>query len=224
LNAEELTGRSQSHVVALDEPSCTLHRHAIASLLAMRRAASQEGIDLSPESSFRNFERQLAIWNAKFTGGRTLLDARGVPIDALSLSPAERVDAILLWSALPGASRHHWGTDVDLIDRAAVPPGYRVQLVGEEFAAGGPFAALNHWLEQHAMRFGFFRPFRGLRSGVQPEPWHYSFAPVAETARRVLTVEVLAAALGSAPLEGKSLVLERIDELHERFVARIDLS
>ena len=36
---------------------------------------------------------------------------------------AARIDAILCWSALPGGSRHHWGTDCDVIDAAALPAG-----------------------------------------------------------------------------------------------------
>ena len=219
----ELTGRAQSHLTVLDLPKCTMHRDALPALLAMRRAAAKAGLDLQPESSFRDFERQLLLWNDKYRGTRALYDARGEPIDGQTLAPRERVDAILLWSALPGASRHHWGTDVDLVDRAAVPAEYRIELVGAEFASGGPFAPLHAWLEEHASRFGFFRPFRGVRSGVQPEPWHYSFAPVAENARRALTVQILREALDAAPLEGKACVLERIDELHDRFVARIDL-
>jgi LAS superfamily LD-carboxypeptidase LdcB len=149
-------------------------------------------------------------------------DADGVPVTAASLTPDERVDAILLWSALPGASRHHWGTDVDLIDRNAVSNGYQAQLVAAEFAGGGPFAALAEWLEAHAAHFGFFRPFKGRRSGVQPEPWHYSFAPIAEPARKRLSIDVLRTALAAAPLAGKDRVLARIEELHHRYVARID--
>jgi LAS superfamily LD-carboxypeptidase LdcB len=129
--------------------------------------------------------------------------------------------AILTWSALPGASRHHWGTDLDLID-AATPPGRQAALTATEFAPGGPFAALSTWLEGHAARFGFFRPFRGKRSGVQPEPWHYSFAPVAELARRQLTCQTLAAALAEAPLAGKSVILPRLEEIHARYVVAID--
>ena len=136
---------------------------------------------------------------------------------------AERVDAILLWSALPGASRHHWGTDVDLIDARAIEPGYRVRLTRDEFAAGGPFARLAAWLDQHAPRFGFFRPYRGVRSGVQPEPWHFSFAPTAEKARRQLTAGVLREAIASAPLLGKELILPRIEELHARYVASVEI-
>ena len=113
----------------------------------------------------------------------------------------------LLWSALPGASRHHWGTDVDVIDARATAPGYRVQLTPEEYAPGGPFAPLGEWLEANAARFGFFRPFRGVLSGVQPEPWHFSFAPVAENARRALSPAVLQQGYrgGAALREGRSV-------------------
>ncbi len=66
-------------------------------------------------------------------------------------------------------------------------------------------------------------PFSGVRSGVQPEPWHFSFAPVAEEARRRLTPQVLRTALADAPLLGKQAVLESLEELHARYVAAIDL-
>jgi LAS superfamily LD-carboxypeptidase LdcB len=138
------------------------------------------------------------------------------------LSPAQRVEAILLWSALPGGSRHHWGTDLDVFDAAAVGPAYQVQLSVGEFSPGGAFAPLAGWLEVHAARFGFFRPFRGVLSGVQPEPWHFSFAPVAEAARRAFTPDVWREALVGSALEGKDEVLPRLEELHARYVVAID--
>ena len=54
--------------------------------------------------------------------------------------------AILHWSALPGASRHHWGTEIDVIDRAALLHGQLAQLVPDEYAADGVFAKLGLWL------------------------------------------------------------------------------
>jgi hypothetical protein len=111
---------------------------------------------------------------------------------------------------------------VDVIDAGAIAPGYQVQLNTEEFAPGGPFAPLAEWLGAHAARFGFFRPFRGLLSGVQPEPWHFSFAPTAEAARRALTVGIWREALAGSALEGKAEVLPRLEELHARYVAAID--
>jgi LAS superfamily LD-carboxypeptidase LdcB len=222
VNDGELTGQVRTHIADVSEPECALHAHVVAPLLNLRRAALADGFDPVPHSSFRDFSRQLAIWNGKFSGERPMVDASGLPLDATALTPFERIEAILLWSALPGASRHHWGTDVDLIDRHATQPGYRVQLTPEEFAPGGPYAALAEWLEANAARFGFFRPFRGELSGVQPEPWHFSFAPVAENARRSLSPAVLREAISTAPLLGKEQVLERLDALHARYVAAID--
>ena len=80
------------------------------------------------------------LWNRKWRGERPLLDAAGRPLDPATLDDAERMDAILCWSAIPGGSRHHWGTDVDVIDAAAMPDGYQVQLVAAEYAADGVFA------------------------------------------------------------------------------------
>jgi len=57
---------------------------------------------------------------------------------------------------------------------------------------------------------------------VEPEPWHFSFAPIAENARRALTPAVLREAIVAAPLLGKEEVLARLDELHTRYVASID--
>ncbi len=222
MNALELTGRADSHVALCVELDAVMHVGATAALLGMRRQARADGIELRACSAYRSFERQLTIWNAKYRGERPLLDRSGRVLDALALGPERRIAAILEWSALPGASRHHWGTDVDLIDLGAIPPGYRVELTPAEFSGPGPFAKLAEWLEGHAARWGFFRPFRGLESGVQAEPWHYSFAPIAESARRRLTLSVLHDALESAPLLGKDLVLRELDRLHARFVAQID--
>jgi LAS superfamily LD-carboxypeptidase LdcB len=223
VNDGELTGQARTHIAAVADPECLLHAQAVAPFLNLRRAARADGIDLQPLSSFRDFARQLAIWNGKFSGERPMYDASGVKIDAEALRPRERIEAILLWSALPGASRHHWGTDIDLVDRKATEAGYRIKLTREEFAPGGPFAPLDRWLTIHAARFGFFRPFQGVRSGVQPEPWHFSFAPVAEQARRALSADVLRAAIAAAPLLGKEVVLQHLDDLHARYVATIDL-
>jgi LAS superfamily LD-carboxypeptidase LdcB len=218
----ELTGQARTHIVDVPEPPCALHGHAVAAFLQMRRAAADAGYDLVALSSFRDFARQLSIWNRKWSGAMPLNDPAGRVLDPARLSAAERVDVILHWSALPGASRHHWGTDLDLIDRRALPPGYRVQLIPAEYQPPGPFAPLAGWLEANASRFGFFRPFRGILSGVQSEPWHFSFAPLAEPARRRLTAGVLREALEGSELAGKETVLPRIEELHARYVAGID--
>ena len=223
MNDGELTGRVRTHIADVAQPNCLLHAQAVRPFLNLRRAALADGIDLTPMSSFRDFGRQLGIWNGKWSGTKPMYDAAGAKLDAAALSPKERVEAILLWSALPGASRHHWGTDVDLVDGNANAQGYPDKLTREAFAPGAPFARLDQWLEINAPRFGFFRPYLGVRSGVQAEPWHLSFAPIAEKARQALSAGILQAAITAAPLEGKEVVLARLEELHARYVAAIDL-
>jgi LAS superfamily LD-carboxypeptidase LdcB len=222
LNPLELTGRAATHVVEVPELAARLHRDAVAPARALAAAAAAAGIDLALVSSFRDFERQAAIWNAKFRGERVLLDRRGAPLEALKLSEPERVAAILVWSALPGASRHHWGTDFDVIDRAAVPPDYRPELTVEEYTGAGPFARLNDWLGANLGDQGFFRPYLTDRGGVHPEPWHVSYAPVAGVALPSLSVEVLREALERSNLDGREYVLEQLPALHSKYVMAVD--
>jgi LAS superfamily LD-carboxypeptidase LdcB len=217
-----LTGRARTHVVELDEPRCTLHRAVVRPFLAMRAAAARDGIDLAPASSFRDFERQVGIWNGKWRGERPMRDRDGRPLDAATLSPARRVEAILTWSAAPGTSRHHWGTDLDVYDRAAVPADYRVQLEPWEYAPDGPFARLTAWLDARMRRYGFYRPYATYRGGVQPEPWHLSHAPTAREAMRRIRASTLARAIASGEVAGGDALLRKLPTVYARYVRAVD--
>ena len=219
---EQLTGRARDHLADLSDSRCSLHREVVPPFLAMRAAAAADGIELAAFSGFRDFERQLAIWNGKFRGERPMQDQAGRPLDALSLPPAERVTAILWWSALPGASRHHWGTDLDVMDPHMLPPGYRLQVVPSEYLPGGPFERLTAWLDEHMHAYGFFRPYDTDRGGVRPEPWHLSHAPVASRAQQTFTVEGLREVLEAADIEGKPQVLESLAENYANYVVNVD--
>ena len=122
INAEMLTGRSTEHLAPLSG-NHRLQPQAVNAFLAMQQAAREAGFDLQPASTFRDFDRQLAIWNGKFCGQRPVLDKDSRPIDVAPLSAAERCEAILRWSALPGASRHHWGSDPTCMTRRCCRKG-----------------------------------------------------------------------------------------------------
>jgi LAS superfamily LD-carboxypeptidase LdcB len=222
LDALQLTGRDRGHIVNLASPRCMLHAAVVDAFLAMREGAAGAGIDLLPVSSFRDFERQRRIWNAKYRGGRPALDRRGRPVDMSRLDPGRRVETILLWSALPGASRHHWGSDIDVVDGQVVAGGYEAKLERPEFMRGGPFATLSRWLSRNMRRYGFYRPYTRAGSGVQPEPWHLSFAPVARRALPSLTVTLLAAAIEGTGVDGEAAILSRLPSIHERYVLGVD--
>lgn len=218
----ELTGRTRGHIVDLEDPPCALHHEVVEPFLAMRSAAAGAGIDLVPFSSFRDFDRQLAIWNGKASGERELRDADGTLLDARGLDEDACVAAILHWSALPGASRHHWGTDFDVMDAAAVPPGYRMQVIPEEYTPTGVFGKLSAWLDINAAGFGFYRPYTSWRGGVQPEPWHLSHAAVAQAALEQFTEAGLRAALDAAPLAARGAVERRLPDILARYVRNVD--
>ena len=223
MNELELTGRAQTHVVALENPRCVVHYAAATSVLAMCDAAARVGIQLAIRSGFRDFETQLSIWNAKWRGERTLLSRVGTVLDHSSLAPDDLLDAILSWSAIPGGSRHHWGSDIDVLDAATVPADYKVQLIPAEYAADGIFSKLNQWLDDHAGEFGFFRPYQVDRGGVMPEPWHLSYAPVSLPAMESLSLASLRKVLESSAIEGKPQILARLPEIYTRFMLAIDM-
>ena len=222
MNELELTGRARTHVVELDHPRCVLHVEAVTSFLAMRDAAAAAGIDLVAVSSFRDFDRQVLLWNRKWRGERPLADRSGQPIDPATLDDGEKLNAILCWSAIPGGSRHHWGTDVDVIDAASMPPGYQVQLVPAEYAADGVFGRLSGWLDANMARFGFHRPYASSACGAGVEPWHLSYWPVSSAALEALTLPVLRGAVAASDMLGKAQVLERLPEIYTRFVLAVD--
>ena len=222
LNELELTGRARTHVVQRDDLRAALHAEALGAFLDMKADAAREGLDITVTSAFRDFAAQQRIWDLKFRGERSLFDAGGLPIEHASLTQDELVDAILCWSALPGASRHHWGSEIDVVDAAAMPGGYRVQLVPAETEPGGVFHALHRWLDRNIARYGFFRPYRTARGGVSPEPWHLSYGSVSEPALDALTPELVARAIAGSDMLGKEEVLERLGVLYPRFVANVD--
>jgi len=219
---DQLTGRARDHLSEVADPPCTLHNEVVAPFLAMRAAAAVDGVDITAFSSFRDFDRQLAIWNGKFRGERPMQDREGRPLDPLALAPADRISAILWWSALPGASRHHWGTDFDVVDTRAKPAGYKLQVVPAEYQAGGPFHRLTTWLDAHMHAFGFFRPYTTDRGGVSPEPWHLSYAPVAKRAHAEFSAAKLRTVLEGSAIDGKEEVLAALDRNFATYVVNVD--
>jgi LAS superfamily LD-carboxypeptidase LdcB len=222
LNELEVTGRARTHIVDLEQPPCALHYEAAASFLAMRDDAASANIDLVPVSSYRDFARQMTLWNRKWRGERPLYDRAGRPLEHASLTESALVDAILCWSAIPGGSRHHWGSDLDVVDAAAMPPGYQVQLLSGEYARDGVFARLTGWLDAHMHHYGYFRPFGSDRGGSAVEPWHLSYAPVAALALEELSLPVLRRAIAESDVLGKAQVLERLPEIYTRFILAVD--
>ncbi|OVZ91548.1 peptidase M15 [Yersinia frederiksenii] len=217
ITPQMLTGRSTEHLVVLTG-NHRMQPQAVDAFMAMQQAAKVAGFDLQPASTFRDFDRQLAIWNGKFRGERPVLDKDSQPIDVSQLDDAARCEAILRWSALPGASRHHWGSDLDIYDPSLLPAQAKLQLEPWEYLAGGYFYPLTQWLDTHMAEFGFYRPFSEDTSGVAAEPWHLSYRPLAQAAEHLLTPAILLEAWQSQDVAGSEWLIRHLPMIFSRFI------
>lgn len=161
----ELMGKAD---IDLYGEGINLRKEAYDAFLEMKRAAYQDGIDIEIVSSYRSFDRQLAIFERKYL---QYTEDEG-------MAPLEAIDKIIEYSTIPGTSRHHWGTDIDIIDASKKTEGD--VLVTSKFEEGGPFADLRVWMEEHAREYGFYLVYtnESKRRGFKYEPWHYSYAPL----------------------------------------------
>lgn len=219
-----VVGQSESHLCGPSDAawlSVPVHRDVVEPFRALKELAASSGFDVAALSGFRSFDRQLSIWNRKAQGMLPVLDSSARPLDITTLSERQLAFAILRWSALPGASRHHWGTDIDVYDAAARPEGYEVELVPSEYEGEGMFAPFGRWMDvQIADRssFGFFRPYDRDRDGIAPERWHLSHGPLATAFASALTIEVLRDTVLAADMLLKDAVLSNLEEIMDRFV------
>ncbi len=187
--------------------------------LRLSEAATAAGFKMRVESAFRPFDRQLSIWNGKAIGRLKLLDSDGLPFREIPKRPSDRMRAILLWSALPGASRHHFGTELDVVDGNSVPEGYEVELTEAE--CDGMFAPFHRWLSERIQlekAFGFERVFVPGRGKIRPERWHISHRESAFEQEALFDPEILRGIYERSEMELKEAVLENFDELMRDYV------
>ncbi len=135
----------------------------------MHQAAAKDGIRLTIVSATRNFDAQKRIWEGKWRGERL---SDGINASTIA-DPVERAREILKFSSMPGTSRHHWGTDIDI---NSVSPAYFNRPEGR---------GVYQWLNEHASTFGFCQTYTvkdSLRpTGYEEEPWHWTYTPVSSS-------------------------------------------
>lgn len=225
MNLDVLLGKTTEHLVPLEGTKFLIHKLMLTDFLRLQKEAAAEGFDLQIASAFRDYDRQLRIWNLKASGERQLFDDQEKPLDFNSLSPFEIVMAILRWSALPGGSRHHWGTDIDVFD-AKTQRSEDVQLTPSEVTGSGPAAPMHDWLDERIKTdssFGFYRPYQNDRGGVSPERWHLSYHTLARRFLEAYTFSIFKKNILESEMLLKDVVLENADEIYRRFFLNIDI-
>jgi LAS superfamily LD-carboxypeptidase LdcB len=132
-----------------------LRKETLNAFLQMEEAAEKDGVDLKIASATRNFDYQEDLWNNKW-------DAFASSVDGLV-----RFQNIIKYSAVPGTSRHHWGTDIDINN---ANPQYFNTKEGE---------AVYDWMAKNAASYGFCQPYTPNRpTGYNEEKWHWSYVPL----------------------------------------------
>jgi len=134
-----------------------LRKETYEAFIRMANAAKEDGVQLTIISATRNYFQQKAIWERKWTA------------EAAIKNEAERAKKILLFSSMPGSSRHHWGTDMDLNN------------LNNEYFDSGEGLKIYEWLQAHAQEYGFCQPYTSKengRTGYEEEKWHWSYTPL----------------------------------------------
>ncbi len=146
-----------------------LRNETLDAFLMMREAALRDKIDLKIASATRNFDYQKMLWNNKWTGAKIV---EGQNLSKSMPDELERFAKILEYSAVPGTSRHHWGTEVDI--NGADPAYFNTQKGIKEY----------DWLAQNAYLFGFCQTYNlkgeDRQNGYNEEKWHWSYLPIAK--------------------------------------------
>ena len=200
-----------------------IHHKMLTDYQALVSGAAEANIEISIASGFRSFERQLLIWNNKFSGARAIKNAEGEQVNINGLNPLDIVEAILLFSALPGASRHHWGCDIDIY-AANLLEGQALQLEPWEYDSSGPMAKLSSWLADNANKYGFYFPYDSFRGGVAAEPWHLSYAPLAKQYQSAFKLDSFKELLLQTDIAGKAVIIENLSMIFKRYINNVNTS
>ena len=216
IKPEHLLGKSQSLLF----PKSTnhfLHKDVVKDFSNLEQAAIKSGFTLSIASSFRSYDRQLTIWNEKAEGKRDLLDSHGEKLDVEKLSSLETLSAILRWSAIPGFSRHHWGTDIDIYDASALPhEDYKIQLT--PFECEEHFSSMHKWLDRNLKRFNFYRPYETDLGFVSPEKWHISHRSISKQFIKKLNLDFFINEVRNSEVLLKKLILKQSEQIYTHYV------
>ena len=146
-----------------------LRKEVLEHFIRMANDAKKDSVNLYVLSATRSFDEQRMIWNDKWTG-RTLVNNKNLTAIKDSVLRAKE---ILKYSSMPSASRHHWGTDMDL------------NSFNNTYFSHGEGLKIYNWLLKNAHKYGFCNPYNekgaNRTSGYEEERWHWSYFPIANS-------------------------------------------
>ncbi|MBT8272213.1 MAG: M15 family metallopeptidase, partial [Bacteroidia bacterium] len=164
LTYEELIGKGDP---TLYGDGYLIRKEVYEAFQSMQADAKKSGIDIRVVSSYRNYDHQKRIWERKYKQNISN-----------GLAPEQSIKKIIEYSTIPGTSRHHWGTDIDIVDGNFMDTPNL--LSATNFEKGQPFYDLGVWLTEHSKKFDFYIVYTNeeSRKGFKYEPWHFSYRPL----------------------------------------------
>lgn len=128
-------------------------------LKLMIESAKEDGIKLKVISGMRTFNYQKSIWERKWKNYK----------EKNGFSDEECAREILKYSAMPGSSRHHWGTDFDF------------NSLENSYFDSGEGKKIYSWLLENGHKYGFYQVYkRENLKGYSEEKWHWSYLEIAD--------------------------------------------
>ena len=142
-----------------------LQKKAYQAFLEMNYEARKHGMNIRVVSSYRSFNHQNLIWTRKYKRYR-----------AQKFSSQGAVQRNIRYTAIPGSSRHHWGTEIDVVNGSIKTSRY--PLSTKNFHGYGIYKSFREWMDSNAHKYGYYQVYTNdyTRRGFKYEPWHYSFA------------------------------------------------
>jgi len=136
----------------------------------MQNDAKKDGVEIEIVSGYRSYQKQKNIWNYKYN--------KNFKKEIFGI---KNINRIIQYSTLPGTSRHHWGTDIDVIDKRFTPKGDL--LIEKNYSENGIYSQLYRWMKKNSKNYGFYLVYDDSpkRKGFKFEPWHYSYKPLSVT-------------------------------------------
>ena len=183
-----------------------LQKEASKSFEAMKKEAAKAKVKLHVTSGYRSYNKQIEIWNGKFDR----YAAKG--FKGLSL-----INKITEFSAMPGTSRHHWGTDADILDISVLQPKNPLEPL-HYVSTKGVYNRLHEWMLHNADRFDFYEAYTDdpTRTGYEFEPWHFSYKPIAVKYLKSYNSNIKLSYIKLPQLKGKDLITEAFFNEYKR--------
>ncbi len=195
LSTQELMGKGSPKLFG---SGYKLRKEAHLAFLKLKADALKDGIKIQVVSSYRNFDHQKRIWERKYN--RYINQG---------LTPQQSIKKIIEYSTIPGTSRHHWGTDLDIIDANVKQPSNVLNT--KHFNSLGPFCKLKEWMDTNAGKYGFYLVYtaRENRKGFKYEPWHYTYKPLSSSYLKQYKTLDIKTILKNDKLEGSNAFTEQ---------------